>query len=66
MRVVITDDICHEHDLRRVIEENDGYCPCSAVKSDDTKCMCKDFRDSLSDPNFYGPCHCGLYIKIPD
>ena len=29
---------------QRVIE-NDGYCPCLLYKNEDTKCMCKDFRE---------------------
>lgn len=37
---------------------NDGYCPCAIVKTPDTKCMCKEFRDMQE-----GICHCGLYIK---
>jgi ferredoxin-thioredoxin reductase catalytic subunit len=36
------------------IKENGGYCPCSIEKTDDTKCMCKEFRET-------GVCHCGLY-----
>jgi len=38
---------------------NNGYCPCALIKNDDTKCMCKEFRESIEE----GPCHCGLYIK---
>lgn len=37
---------------------NDGYCPCQFEKTDDTKCMCKGFREQES-----GECHCGLYVK---
>ena len=31
------------------------------VRSEDTKCMCKEFREMEE-----GTCHCGLYIKIKD
>lgn len=41
------------------IKENDGYCPCKLEKSSDTKCMCKEFRDQVTE----GYCHCGLYYK---
>jgi len=27
------------------LKDNDGYCPCRLVKTPDTKCMCKEFRD---------------------
>ena len=29
-----------------------GYCPCVREKSEDTKCMCKEFREQIKDPNF--------------
>lgn len=34
--------------VRKQIKENDGYCLCSSDKNEDTKCMCKDFRESTS------------------
>lgn len=45
-------------DIEAAVKANDGYCPC-AIKSIDTKCMCKAFREQLE-----GTCHCGLYTKI--
>lgn len=44
--------------IREALKENGGYCPCSLIKNEDTKCMCKEFREMKS-----GMCHCGLYIK---
>lgn len=46
-------------EFRQVLKENDGYCPCRREKTADTKCMCKEFRETKE-----GTCHCGLYIKI--
>ena len=40
------------------LKNNDGYCPCRAEKTEDTKCMCKEFREQEK-----GLCHCGLFIK---
>lgn len=40
------------------LKARDGYCPCMIEKNEDTKCMCKQFREMES-----GMCHCGLYIK---
>ncbi len=40
-----------------------GYCPCRLEKSDDNKCICKEFREQIADPNFEGYCHCRLYYK---
>lgn len=45
-------------EIRKQIQNNDGYCPCSIEKSEDTKCPCKAFREQE-----HGSCHCGLYYK---
>ena len=45
-------------EIKQKLKENNGYCPCSLIKTDDTKCMCKEFREQNT-----GECHCGLYVK---
>lgn len=45
-------------EFRQKLKDNSGYCPCRVQKTDDTKCMCKEFREQES-----GYCHCGLYYK---
>ena len=50
-------------DITQKLKENGGYCPCSIEKNDDTRCMCKEFRDQINDPAFEGFCHCKLYYK---
>lgn len=45
-------------DIAAAVKANDGYCPCRRVKNEDTKCMCKEFREGG-----LGECHCGLYEK---
>lgn len=45
--------------IRKQLKENGGYCPCRLQKTDDSKCICKEFREQES-----GECHCGLYIKV--
>ena len=47
-----------ERQIKQDIHDNDGYCPCKIERTEETKCMCKEFRDQES-----GECHCGLYIK---
>ena len=32
-------------EIRKKIKENGGYCPCSLIKNEDTKGMCKEFRE---------------------
>lgn len=49
-------------EIEEAIHNNDGYC-CCQIKSDDSICICKDFREKISDPDFEGECECGLYFK---
>ena len=49
------------------IKSNGGYCPCKVMHNDDTKCMCKEFKEilnSIEEP-IDSTCACGLY-KIKD
>ena len=57
--LIVNPDKEFANEIRKKIKANDGYCPCSIVKNEDTKCMCKEFREVDE-----GTCHCGLYIKI--
>ena len=45
-------------EISNQVKENDGFCPCRLIRNEDTKCMCKEFRDMTE-----GTCRCGLYIK---
>ena len=45
-------------EIQKKLKENGGYCPCRITKSEDTKCMCKEFREQER-----GYCHCGLFYK---
>lgn len=47
--------------IRKKLEESGGYCPCRLQKTEDTKCICKEFRDMI-ESGIEGQCHCGLYI----
>ena len=49
--------------IQKGLRKNGGYCPCRIEKNEDTKCMCKEFRDQIKDENFEGYCHCMLYYK---
>ena len=61
MKIRLNPDQKYVKEIRRQLKENSGYCPCSLLKSEDTKCMCKEFREMES-----GMCHCGLYSKEDD
>lgn len=49
--------------VREGLKKSGGYCPCRLERTEDTKCMCKEFRDQIADPDFQGFCHCMLYYK---
>lgn len=49
--------------IKEGLKKTGGYCPCRMEKTDDTKCMCKEFKEQIADPNFEGFCHCMLYYK---
>lgn len=59
MKIRLNPDEKYVEEIRKQLKENSGYCPCSLLKNEDTKCMCKAFREIES-----GMCHCGLYIKV--
>ena len=45
------------------LERTGGYCPCRLERTEENKCMCREFRDQIKDPEFEGFCHCLLYYK---
>ncbi len=49
--------------IKEGLKRTGGYCPCRRERSDDTKCMCSEFRKQIEDPDFEGFCHCMLYYK---
>ena len=49
--------------VKEGLKRTGGYCPCRLERTEDNKCMCKEFREQIADPNFEGFCHCMLYSK---
>ena len=65
--------------VKEGLKKKNGYCPCRLEMNEDTKCMCKEFREQIADenfeemevtcspqiadPDFEGFCHCMLYYK---
>lgn len=45
------------------LKSRGGYCPCRLEINEDNKCMCREFREQIADPDFEGYCHCMLYYK---
>lgn len=61
MRIKVSDNKELVEDIRTKLKENGGYCPCRIERNEDTKCICKEFREQKS-----GECHCGLYFKYEE
>ena len=49
--------------VKEGLKARGGYCQCRREMTEDTKCMCKEFREQIADPEFEGYCHCMLYYK---
>lgn len=62
MKIFLNEDDILVADIRRRLKENNGYCPCVTIQNDDTKCMCRAFKEQ----DYEGECHCGLYVKVEE
>lgn len=60
MKIILNPDKEIVKEVRDGLTKTGGFCPCRVVKSADTKCMCKDFKEQTE----AGECYCGLYIKV--
>ncbi len=49
--------------IREGLRKKEGHCPCRLEMTDDTLCLCSEFRDQINDPEYEGYCHCRLYYK---
>ena len=63
MKVRLNDDPEIVRTIREGLKRTGGYCPCRLARTEENKCMCKEFKDQIADPNFEGYCHCRLYYK---
>ena len=52
--------------IREGLKAKGGYCPCRLQRTEENKCICKEFREQMADPNFEGYCHCRLYYKFKE
>ena len=63
MKVTLNPDEKIVESIKEGLKRKGGYCPCKIPRTEENKCMCKEFRDQINDPNFEGFCHCRLYYK---
>ncbi len=62
-RVRLNDDAEVVRIVREGLKRTGGYCPCRRERTENTKCICREFREQMADPDFEGYCHCMLYYK---
>lgn len=60
MKIVVSQNLEVVKLIREGLKRTGGYCPCLIEKNEDTKCLCKAFREQTT----LGLCHCGLYEKV--
>lgn len=63
MKITLNPDKEIVKTVKEGLEAKGGYCPCRLGINEDYKCMCKEFREQIEDPDFEGYCHCLLYYK---
>jgi hypothetical protein len=61
MKVKVVDGVDFV-EFKEKLKQNDYYCLCLLDKTDDNKCMCKEFRES----EMGKICLCGIFVKLGD
>lgn len=59
MKIIPNPDKEIYNQVTQAVKDNEGYCPCELEKNENTKCMCKNFREQTKP----GECHCGRFVK---
>lgn len=63
MKIRLNEDADLVKVIKAGLEKSGGYCPCRLQRTEENKCMCKEFKEQIADPEFEGYCHCMLYYK---
>ncbi|MCM1523634.1 MAG: ferredoxin thioredoxin reductase catalytic beta chain [Ruminococcus sp.] len=63
MKITLNPDENIVRAVKEGLEKTGGYCPCRRERTEEYKCMCREFREQIADPDFEGYCHCMLYFK---
>ena len=66
MKVILNPDKETVEAIKEGLKRTGGYCPCRISRKEEFKCMCKEFKEQIADPDFEGFCHCRLYYKQKD
>ena len=66
MKITLNRDKEGVKTVKEGLKRTGGYCPCRIQRTEEYKCMCKEFKEQIADPDFEGFCHCMLYYKSKD
>lgn len=66
MKITLNPDNEVVKTVKEGLKRTGGYCPCRIQRTEEYKCMCKEFKEQIADPDFDGFCHCMLYYKSKD
>ena len=59
IKIRLTDDMELRKEIIEKLKANEGYCPCALVKTPDTVCMCKEYREMKE-----GTYHWCIYVNV--
>lgn len=60
LKIIKNPDKEQYKEITKAVIDNSNYCPCSVLRNEDTKCMCKEFREQTTE----GFCHCQRFYKV--
>ncbi len=63
MKITLNPNEAVVNAVKEGLKKTGGYCPCRTQRTEEFKCMCKEFKEQIADPGFEGFCHCFLYYK---
>lgn len=63
MKITLNPNEAVANAVKEGLKKTGGYCPCRTQRTEEYKCMCKEFKEQIADPDFEGYCHCMLYYK---
>lgn len=66
MKITLNPDKETVKTVKEGLKRTGCYCPCRIQRTEEYKCMCKEFKEQIADPDFEGFCHCMLYYKSKD
>ena len=52
MAVRLNEDAEMVRIVREGLKRSGGYCPCRREQTEDNKCLCREFRAQMADPDF--------------